>query len=321
VRFTPWVSNAGPNLAIAVFTAADRERRQVSLAVSVLAGVATWAVLPLAMHVLHRGQGQDAVQLIAIVPAWLAGDAVRARRTYRQHLEAERRRRTAEATGRARAEERLRLSREVHDVVSHSLSMIAVRSGVARMLLDERPEEARAALSTIETASRSALDEVRNLLRQIRDPAAADEPATPTLADLPALVDRLRDGGLDLDYRCTGEPAGYGAALELSAYRIAQEALTNVAKHAPGARAWLEVAHGPSELSITVADDGPGAPLPASRPTGLGIVGMRERAAMLGGRLTAGTRPEGGFAVVARLPVEDGHRGGAWGGRPPEEAR
>jgi signal transduction histidine kinase len=305
VRFTPWVSNAGPNLAIATFTAADRERRRVSLTVSALAAVATWAVLPLAMDVLHPGQGQDAVQLALMVPAWLAGDTVRARRTYRQRLAAERRHRAAEEAGRARAEERLRLSREVHDVVSHSLSMIAVRSGVARLLLDEQPEQARAALATIETASRSALDELRSLLRQIRDVGTDGETATPVLADLPALVDRLRGSGLDVTYRCTGEPAGYGAALELSAYRIAQEALTNVAKHAPGARAWLEVTHGPGALSITVTDDGPGVPQPAPPSAGLGITGMRERAAMLGGQLTAATRPEGGFAVVARLPVQE----------------
>jgi signal transduction histidine kinase len=308
VKFTPWISNAGPNLAIATFTAADRERRRVSLTVSALAGLATWAVLPLAMNVLHPGQGQDAVQLAATVPAWLAGYTVRARRSYRHRLEAETRRRVAEAQGRARAEERLRLSREVHDVVSHNLSMIAVRSGVARLLLDERPEEARAALSTIETTSRSALDEVRNLLRQIRDPAAAGETAMPVLADLPALVDRLRGSGLQLSYRCTGEQAGYGAALELSAYRIAQEALTNVAKHAPGARAWLEVAHGPDVLTITVTDDGPDPPQQAPGSAGLGIAGMRERAAMLGGQLTAGARPEGGFAVVARLPAGNGSR-------------
>jgi signal transduction histidine kinase len=301
VRFTPWISNAGPNLAIATFTAADREPRRVSLSASAVAGVATWAVLPLAVYVLHPGQGQDAVQLAAVVPAWLVGEAVRTRRTYRQRLEAERKRRSAEEQARARAEERLRLSREVHDVVSHNLSVIAVRSGVARMLLDEQPEEARAALTTIETTSRSALDEVRNLLRRIRDPAVADETVTPTLADLPALVGRLREAGLDLSYRCTGEPAGYGAALEHSAYRIAQEALTNVTKHAPGARALVEVAHGPSELTITVTDDGPG---PAASSAGLGITGMRERAAMLGGQLTAGARPEGGFLVTARLPTE-----------------
>lgn len=304
VRFTPFVSNAGPNLAIAVFTAADRCDRRSSLTAAILAGVATWAVLPLGIH-LHPGQDQDAVAAIAAIPAWLAGDMVRTRRIYRQRLERETRRRTAEQEGRVRAEERLRLSRDVHDVVSHSLSMIAVRSGVARLLLDEQPQEARVALSTIETASRSALDELRHLLRQIRDPTAEEETATPTLGDLPALVDRLRESGLDLSYRCTGQPGAYAAALELSAYRIAQEALTNVAKHAPTARAWLDVAHGHSQLTITVTDDGPDPSPPTPGSPGLGIVGMRERTAMLDGQLTAGARPEGGFAVVARLPVEE----------------
>jgi signal transduction histidine kinase len=190
--------------------------------------------------------------------------------------------------------------------------VIAVRSGVARLLLDERPEEARVALATIETASRSALAELRQLLRQIRDPAVKDETATPTLNDLPALVDRLRDGGLQLSYRCTGEPRAYSTAVELSSYRIAQEALTNVVKHARAKRACLEVAHGQSELTITVIDDGPGPPPQEPGATGLGIVGMRERAAMLNGQLTGSPRPEGGFAVVARLPAL---------ARPPADAR
>jgi signal transduction histidine kinase len=303
VRFTPFVSNAGPNFVIAVFTAADRCDRGRSLTATVTAGLATWAVLPLGIH-LHPGQGQDAVQLLVAIPAWLAGDMVRVRRSYRQRLEFEARRRDTEKEGRVRAEERLRLSRDVHDVVSHSLSTIAVRSGVARLLLDQQPEEARAALSAIETASRSALDDLRQLLRQIRDPATDDETAMPTLGDLPALVDRLRQSGLDLCYQCTGQPRPYSTALELSAYRIAQEALTNVVKHARAAHARVEVAHGRSELTITVTDDGPGPAQPASRTSGLGIVGMRERAEMLGGQVTAQARPDGGFAVVARLPAE-----------------
>jgi signal transduction histidine kinase len=209
----------------------------------------------------------------------------------------------------------------VHDVVSHSLSMIAVRSGVARLLLDEHPEEARATLTAIETASRSALDELRHLLRQIRDPAAEREVAMPTLDDLPEFVDRLREAGLDLTYLCTGQPGAYGAAVLLSAHRIAQEALTNVVKHAPAACARLEIAHSQSELTITVTDDGPGRPaqgepepgrpeppVPGARSPGHGIVGMRERAAMLGGQLTAESRPGGSFAVVARLPAGDYRR-------------
>ncbi len=157
-RFTPFVSNAGPNFAIAVFTVADRRDRQSSLLAVITACLATWGVFVLGRH-FHPGQDQDAVQAIAAIPAWIAGDIVRVRRTYRQALASQLGRQAAERDRRVRAEERLRLSRDVHDVVSHSLSLIAVRSGVARLLLDDCPAEAAAALSAIETASRSALDD------------------------------------------------------------------------------------------------------------------------------------------------------------------
>jgi signal transduction histidine kinase len=315
VRFTPYVSNAGPNLAIAVFTAADRCGRRASLAAASAAGLITWAVLPLGLH-LHPGQGQDAVQLLAVIPAWIAGDMARVRRGYRQQLEAQARHREADREARARAEERLRLSRDVHDVVSHSLSAIAVRSGVARLLLDEQPEEARSALAAIESASRSALGELRRILRQTRDPASAGETAAPALGDLPALIGELRGGGLEVSYQCTGSPRRYGAAVELSAYRIAQEALTNVMKHAPGARTRVAVEHGPDHLILSVTDDGAGR-APAAGPDGaggFGLTGMRERAALLGGSLTAGARAGRGFEVVARLPVR--RRGAPDGGAP-----
>ena len=144
VAFTPFVSNAGPNLAIAVFTAADRSRRRWSLAAAGVAGAATWASLPVAIH-LHPHHDQDAVQLVAVVAAWLAGDMARAIRGYRQQLQLVQRRRAVEELRLARAEERLRLSREVHDVVSHSLSAIAVQAGVARLVLAEQPGQAGAA--------------------------------------------------------------------------------------------------------------------------------------------------------------------------------
>jgi signal transduction histidine kinase len=302
VRFTPFVSNGGPNLAIAVFTAADRCARRRSLTAAIAAAAVTWVVLPLGIS-LHPGQDQDALQLLAVIPAWVAGDMVRVRRGYRQRLEQESRHRAADREARARAEERLRLSRDVHDVVSHSLSTIAVRSGVARLLIDEQPEEARSALAAIESASRSALDELRQILRRTRDPAAAAETATPALGDLPALISALRRSGLDIRYQSAGPVRPYGTALELSGYRIAQEALTNVMKHAPGARALVSLEHGPEQLTITVADDGPGPSHRAGGPGGFGLTGMRERVAMLGGTLSAGARPEGGFAVVARLPA------------------
>jgi signal transduction histidine kinase len=302
VRFTPFVSNGGPNLAIAVFTAADRRARRSALTAAIAALAVIWAVLPLGIS-MHPGQDQDLVQALTVIPALAAGDMVRVRRGYRQRLEQESRHRAADREARARAEERLRLSRDVHDVVSHSLSTIAVRSGVARLLLDEQPEEARSALAAIESASRSALDELRQILRQTRDSEAAAETATPALGDLPALIGELRRSGLEINYHSAGPPRPYGTALELSGYRIAQEALTNVMKHAPGARARVSLEHGAEQLTITVTDDGPGPSAGAGRPAGFGLIGMRERVAMLGGTLSAGARPEGGFAVVARLPA------------------
>jgi len=309
VRFTPFVSDAGPALAVAVFTVADRCPRRRSGPVTSAAVLATWALALVAAR-LHPGTGQDAVQAVTAAVAWLAGDIVRSRRIYRQQLVVQARRQAAEAQGRARAEERLRLSRDMHDVVSHSLSMIAVRSGVARLLLDDQPDEARAALAAIETASRQALDEVRQLLRQVREEPSPAEPVAPALADLPALAARLRASGLAVIVSEAGPPRQYGLALELSAYRIVQEALTNVLRHAPGARARLEIEHGPAELTICVTNDGAlasgaglaGAAVAGPR-AGLGIVGMRERAALLGGQLTLQPRPGGGFAVTARLPV------------------
>jgi signal transduction histidine kinase len=302
VAFTPFLSNAGPNLAIAVFTAADLSRRKWSLAAAGVAGVGTWASLPIAIQ-LHPQHDQDAVQLFAVTAAWLAGDMVRAIREYRQQLQVVQHRRASEELQLARAEERLRLSREVHDVVSHSLSTIAVQAGVARLVLAQQPGQAGAALSAIETASRSALDELRKLLRQIREPDEAAEAVTPTLSDLPALIDRLRRAGLDVGYHSTGQPQLYGSAVELSAYRIAQEALTNVTKHASGARTRVEVSHGANELTVTVTDNGSAFPPRSTAGAGLGIPGMRERAALIGGTLTTGPGPGGGFVVTARLPV------------------
>jgi signal transduction histidine kinase len=302
VAFTPWVSNTGPNLAIAVFAAADRSPRKWSLTAAAVAGAATYVSLPIAIR-LHPHHAQDAVQLFLVIAAWLAGDAARALRGYRRQLRQVQRRRAAEEIRLARAEERLRLSREVHDVVSHNLSAIAVQAGVARLVLAEQPGQAGTALAAIETASRSALDELRGLLRQIRDPEDTGEAATPTLGDLPALIARLRRAGLDVSYQASGQPGSYCSAVEFSAYRIAQEALTNVTKHASGARARVLIGHGGEELTITVADDGDpdsAAPAPGG---GLGIPGMKERAALLGGTLAAGPGPDGGFVVTARLPA------------------
>ncbi|MGN6795617.1 MAG: histidine kinase [Streptosporangiaceae bacterium] len=318
IQFTPFVSSAGPNLAIAIFTVADRYDRRTSLLAYGVAALVTWAVLALGIYV-HPGLDQDAVQAGVMIPGWFIGDAVRTRRNYRLALASQAERQAAQAEARIGAEERLRLSRDVHDVVSHSLSMIAVRSGVARLVLDERPGEARSALAAIETASRAALDEVRQLLRQIREPGQVASGGGFVTSDIADLVQRLTDTGLELTYRTIGpgEPGGHGAAVEMSAYRIAQEALTNVTRHAPGARAVLEVRRDAAEMTIIVTDDGGDRPRnveqsgvsgpdddPVAGQPGFGIAGMRERALLHGGTFRAGPRPGGGFEVIAVLPSE-----------------
>ncbi|MCK9875477.1 sensor histidine kinase [Frankia sp. Ag45/Mut15] len=323
VRFTPFVSNAGPVLALAVFVVADRCPRRRSLFWCAAAAIATAVAAAVAIP-LHPDQDQNVVQVLMAAPAWLLGDTLRVRRDYRRRLAWESRREAAERERRIRAEERLRVSRDVHDVVSHTLSMIAVRSGVARLLLDEQPEQARDALIAIETTSRSALDEVRRVLRQTRHgtgPAAPNQanPASgpssgaerdggPTLRDLEPMVTGLRHDGLRVSYRGSGQARDYLPVLETSAYRIVQEALTNVVKHSGATRAQVEVHHEPRELVVSVVDDGrvhqPQGHRSHSQGGGLGLIGMRERAELFGGTLTAGPRDEGGFAVVARFPAD-----------------
>ena len=304
VRFTPFVSNAGPALAVAVITIADRRSRAVSL-IATGAAIVVISVAALIALYVHPGQDQDVVQLLIAVPAWLLGDASRARRGYNRSLAAEASRQTAEKERRVRAEERLRVSRDVHDLVSHTLSMIAIRSGVARLLINEQPEEAGRALHAIETASRSALTELRQVLSQVRVPGPLRVGDEPGMADVEELVDGLRHSGLTLDYRVDGDATRYPAILETSAYRIVQEALTNVVKHAHAQRAWIGIRHESGELVVSVIDDGTTAAAAAQLEdvAGLGLAGMRERVALFDGRLEAGPNPDGGFTVRACFPI------------------
>ncbi|MEU7143639.1 sensor histidine kinase [Nocardia sp. NPDC046473] len=308
VRFTPWVSNTGPAFGVAVLTLADLRSRRDSLLVTGLALVAICVAALLGMH-LHPDQEQDFVQLLIAIPAWLTGDMIRTRRDYRTSIAAQQRHQAAEAERRIRAEERLRVSRDVHDLISHTLSMVAVRSGVARLLLDEQPGEARAALGAIETASRSALNELRRVLAQIREPGCQPSSDEPGLAEIAELVDRLRHDGLVVEYHVVGEPIGYPALLQTTVYRIVQEALTNVVKHAHTARARIEIRHTPTELDVSVTDDGPVTQTgqPDGSGSGLGLLGMRERVSLFGGRFESGPRPEGGFAVAAHFPIDEDH--------------
>jgi signal transduction histidine kinase len=229
---------------------------------------------------------------------WTAGRMVRVRRD-------DDARSAAELAGRAAAEERLRIARELHDVVAHSMSLIAVKAGTANHVMAVRPDEAQDALRVIESTSRTALAEMRQLLGILRSGADTAQLApAPGLAGLPALVNRAQQAGVsvDLDMRGTDQlPAG----VALSVYRIVQEALTNVVRHAAPARCRMSVVVGRGEVNIEVTDDGSGTRvLPPDRSAGHGLIGMRERVLMYGGSFHAGPRPEGGFGVSARLPYE-----------------
>ena len=304
VRFTPWVSNAGPALAVAVFSLAALRPRSRSIPVAA-AAVVVASVGGLLALTLGSAQDQDAVQLVLVVPAVLLGDAVRVRAEHAAAMTSAHARERAEHEALIRAEERLHISREVHDVVSHSLSTVAVRAGVARVLLDQDPDEARHALAVIESITRGALEEVRAVLRGLRDSTSdAHEPTSATLRDLPRLVSRMRAEGLTIavhDEERATSPVG-DPLIETSAFRIVQEALTNVVKHAPGAGVEMTIRLEEESLHLDVRDDGRGGPGTTTSTDGLGLQGMHERAALHGGSLSAG--PDGGgFRVHAILPT------------------
>ena len=206
---------------------------------------------------------------------------------------------------RHQSEERLRVARDLHDVIGHNISLINVQASMGLDLMDSRPEQARAALSAIKSVSKEALEELRTMLTTLRrdDDIAPRSPA-PGLDRLPELIEFTRAAGLNVELKVTGKPPHLPAAIDLAAYRIIQESLTNVARHAGRARVAVRVTYGGADVRVEIDDDGAA---PSGRTvaigTGSGITGMRERATALGGDLSAGFRLGGGFRVSARLPV------------------
>jgi signal transduction histidine kinase len=206
---------------------------------------------------------------------------------------------------RHQSEERLRVARDLHDVIGHNISLINVQASMGLDLMDSQPEQARAALSAIKSASKEALEELRTMLTTLRhdDDDAPRSPA-PGLDRLPELIELTRAAGLSVDVEVVGKAPPLPAAVHLAAYRIIQESLTNVARHAGRARVTVRVTYHDADVHVEIDDDGK-APSGGGSAigTGSGITGMRERAAALGGDLSAGFRRGGGFRVSARLPV------------------
>jgi signal transduction histidine kinase len=299
----------GPAILVAVYSVAAYGDRWVSLA-----GLAA-AELGLAAVQLIQGRFEEPVAWVPfaliIGAAWLLGYFVGDRHVYAARLEertAELEQAREELARRAVAEERLRLARELHDVVAHSMSVIAVQSGVGAHVAESRPEEVGKALAAIEATSRATLEELRRLLGVLRQDSESQASLAPVpgLADLEGLLGEVAKAGLAVRLRVEGTPLPLPAGVDLSAYRIVQEALTNVVKHAGPAQAQVTIGYRDRDVTVEVTDDGRGAAAPAGDGrggTGHGLVGMRERVAAFGGDLETGPRPGGGFRVAARLPL------------------
>ncbi|HSO53186.1 MAG TPA: histidine kinase [Actinomycetes bacterium] len=251
--------------------------------------------------------GEIVFGAVVMFVAWYIGRRLRLRRQRADELLREQ---AAEAR-RIVVEERTRIARELHDVVAHRVSLMTVQAGAAKAVAAEDPEGALRAMGAVEEAGRQALDELRHLLGVLRPETDHDGLGPqPGLADLPRLVEQTRGAGLDVSLATDGVPARLPARVDLFAYRIVQEALTNVLKHAgPGARTEVRLGTDPGGIVIEVLDDGrvaavlPGSDGAAAGARGHGIVGMRERALLLGGTLDARPRPGGGFRVAAHLPT------------------
>ncbi|MEU9008354.1 sensor histidine kinase [Streptomyces sp. NPDC048479] len=295
---------------IALYTVASRTDRPTTWRV----GLLTMAVLTGAA--MFFGSTPWYTQENLGIFAWTgmagaAGDAVRSRRAFVDAIRerAERAERTREEEARRRvAEERLRIARDLHDVVAHHIALVNVQAGVAAHVMDRRPDQAKEALAHVREASRSALNELRatvGLLRQSGDPEAPTEPA-PGLDVLDELVITFRQAGLPVEVARADDGIRLPAAVDLAVYRIIQEALTNVRKHAgTDAKAEVSVVRVGHTVEVTVLDNGAGAEGPVDGG-GHGLLGMRERVTALGGTLTAAPRYGGGFRVQAILPVKTG---------------
>jgi len=285
-------------LAVGAYTvAAQRPGREVVAATSV---VALLLVALLIADVPPFGPGELLTSYAGFGAASLLGRAGRARQQRLDALESQR----EEAALRAAADERLRIAQELHDIVAHSLGVIAVQAGVGMHVIDTDPAEAKRSFDSISSASRSSLAEIRRLLNVVRGgPAGAAYVPAPGLSDLPQLADDVATAGLSVDLDVDVHPRRLPRSVELAAFRIVQESLTNCLRHADARRAAVRLQYERGGLVVEVSDDGRGPN--GSSPGGHGLVGMRERVAAHGGSLETGSGAAGGFRVLARLPCDE----------------
>ncbi|MGH8905156.1 MAG: sensor histidine kinase [Egibacteraceae bacterium] len=292
--FVPWYMPADLAAPVALYSVATNRSHRVSMSVL----VAATAVVAIAGGSLEYG----GFPVIALVAAWVAGEGVRSHRADRSRLE-ERAVQLKRQHEEEAAAERSRISRELHDVIAHSLGVIVIQAQGAAAALDHQPQRTREALAAIVSIGREALTDMRRLLEFVRPPAEdADLAPQPGLDRLPALVAAVRDTGTPVIVTIEGTARPLPAGIDVSAYRIIQEGLTNTLKHAGvGTAVSVRVHFDEHCLELRVDDAGSGGSTPFA--VGHGLRGMRERVTLLGGDFCAGPSPEGGFQIKARLPV------------------
>ncbi|WP_211124915.1 sensor histidine kinase [Streptomyces yatensis] len=313
-----------PNLAdfamlVIVYTVAVASSRRASrFALGVAISAAPLATLRWPQS--HQGWWDDLVSAVFVsipfVLAWVLGDSIRTRRAYYAQLEerAARLEKEREAQSKvAVAAERARIARELHDVVAHNVSVMVVQADGAAYVMDASPEQARQALETISGTGRQALAEMRRLLGVLRTGEPGEENdyvPQPDVEQIDELVEQVRGAGLPVDFKVVGSPRQLPSGVELTAYRIVQEALTNTRKHGgPDVGASVRLTYFDDGLGLLVEDDGRGAQREMYQDggadgSGHGLIGMRERVGMVGGTLDAGPRPGGGFRISALLPLK-----------------
>jgi signal transduction histidine kinase len=336
VGYQPTWAEFGVLIALYTVAAHCPQRRSLLAAALVAVGLAVYTTLVMVRY--PRPAEEDVqgwlVGYVQFAAAWFLGNVQKRRLAYTAKLEALNAQLASEQELRSHwavAEERGRIARELHDVVAHSVSVMTVQAGAARRTLAASPDQAASALGQIESTGRQALVELRRLLGLLRDRDQEDVAALapqPGLDHLESLTAAAREAGLPVEVTVEGEPRPLPAGVDLSAYRIVQEALTNSLRHAGPARAKVRIRYGREDLEVQVTDDGAGGPgtvrdgggpvvvrlgpdgvleLPGRREGGgHGLIGMRERVAMFGGTLETGPRPDGGYRVAARLPLDNG---------------
>ncbi|MGW5260013.1 sensor histidine kinase [Microbispora sp. NPDC004025] len=300
------------------FIAAERPRATGVAAVVTALAVLAGFLLTRLLYGWPIGTSTELAVALTTVIAWLLGNSARESRAHAEELR-------ARAATQAVTDERLRIARELHDMVAHSIGVIALQAGAARRVIDTQPERARDALGEIETAGRQTLSGLRRMLGALRShdperpapvvppPPGPPEPARPEsgcpgqvlgLADVDRLAVTTTQAGVRVDVRRLGEPRPLPPEIDVAAYRVVQEAVTNVLRHAGAASCRVSIDYRDDEVRVEVLDDGCGG----DAGDGYGLLGMRERVGVLHGTLAAGPRPGGGFRVAARLPVPEGIR-------------